>query len=373
MTVSIKATVGLGQVRFSVNILSIVFSVLLLGVVFISCADYSDELEPLNQVDLSDGLIAPRYSFRTVGAELHLLFADQDSLALKLMIIPSTDIENLPQTYFLDRISYTPELGRVFGEHLYAINNDYQHVLYIDQESLDKSILKWINKPLSADTWNIDILPYSNRLIAVLEDSLDVFIERDNGLYLMSLQSGFVPVRILENFSSIGDIGVFPGGFTVYNTQANELILIKREAEAYTSKVLLSSGKVHYSNFSGDSLRILYYDNSDLMLYSESGGDKQLITPCQGTTSVFLFTEGEQQFYLFNETIGTNDQVDLHRISLIYPLHSRKPSKYGRKLLWSDSLPILSFKAIYGEKKLVVALNQGILRLLVFDIQELIN
>ncbi len=321
------------------NQLSTFCFALLLGFGITSCAEHSDELAPLDQVDLSDSLIAPRYSLRKVGPDIHLLFADQDSLALELIIISSIGKGNLQQIQFLDRISYTPELGRVFGEHLYAINNDHQHVLYIDQESPEKSILKWINKPLSAKAWNIDILPYSDRLIAVLEDRLDVFFEQDNCLYLMSVQSGLAPVRVLENFSSIGDIGVLPGAFTVYNTRVNELILIQREEEGYKSRVLLSSGKVHYSSYSGDSLKILYYDaaNSDLILYLDSEGEKQLITPSQGTKSVFFFTEGEQQFYLFNETIRTNDQAELHRISLIYQLHSEKPSEYGRKSLWSGS------------------------------------
>ena len=381
-------------------ILLLVFSILI-----ISCADEVDK-HPIKTkiIDLSNGMTGANFSLQKVGSNLHILYPDLESLSLKMLTF-SGEIEKPfepEETYYLDRIGYSPEVDYTFGEHLYLVEDNRQHIFYFDLEGEEKKVLKWINKTFSEKTWWIDIVPASGKLVAALSvdpDRIDLFLnleealvvepafryspvretEKDADPSVRSVLPAKIP-RTIRPLLPAGDVSIISGnklkGFTVYDTLSHRLYLIKQDAGRYLSEALFDFGEIHYSALtSGENLDILVYDSASselIFLEKELSGEQPRQTPVtlsRGTRSVYFFLLSEQRYFVFDEIALDKNRKKTYRISLLY----MADEGYVKTFLLESSNPIRKFKAVYQKQKLYLVFLQETLKFMVADLGGIIS
>lgn len=364
-----------------------IFSIILSFLLVIACAREQPDNQRIPEIlYLSDGPSGNLFYLQQVEQELHVVYPDFDSLSLKLLIFADFEGDErkksveLLKTFFLDRISYTPEIDSLFGDHLYLIGNNQQHIFYIDWEREEKKILKWISKPFSSDTWWIDIIPYSGKLVTALiteSDRIELFLSYEDALYVKHVGSSVPPECIMASFSQRGDVSNLLNskrkGFTVFDAFSNYLYLIQQHSSGYVSEPIFTSGEIHYSTITDEgNLNILIYDiaSTELTFLERFADYPQLkqspVTLCRGTNSVFFFFLRDNKFFLYNEVTLNQNKERSYQISLIYP----EGDQYKNISLYRSSSPIYKFKALLRDKRLCITFLQDSLKLMVVDLLD---
>ncbi len=333
-------------------------------------------------LDLSEGPAGTHFSLNRNGSELYVLYPDRESLSLKLIgLSVKQHGVALKDTFSLDRISYTPEINSSFGEHIHLILNEQQHIFYYDSEGEGKRVLKWINKSFSEDTWWIDIVPSSGKLVAGLnteQDLIALFLSLEYRLILNFPGSDVHRKIILNNISPRGDVSILSDagtpGFTLFDAISHRLYLIRQQGNSFLADPIFDSGEVHYAEYtSEDDLKVLVYDSTSasLTLLEKSMAQNSLssipVTLCQGTNSVFFFYKGNTIYFLFNEVTIDRKQEKSYRLSLIVP----KDDGFHKTSLFSSPTPIHKFKALFMDETLFIAFIQENLKLISLEISNL--
>ncbi len=333
-------------------------------------------------VTVSNGPVGSSFSLLEQGGEIHVLFAELETLSLKTDILRLGQADRPPEiaeTLFLDRIQHTQEPDAFFGNHFYGLYGREQQVFYLDQQKEDRQILKWIHRERPEGAWIIDALPIQGRIIAGLRDPQGRTV-----LYLQAedaLVAGVSPRfarfdTILHPFLLEGDVSPLDGtseaGFTAYDRGSGRLVLVRQGEAGYTARSLLRIGRVHHAFHTAEGgLGVLVYDfqKAELSVHFERDGTFRPVpvTPCRGTHSVYAFESPAGACYLYNEVLGAEDGRKSHQISLLYPLRSG----YGKVCLYRSREPILKFRALRAGPRLLVAFSQEALRLIVADLERL--
>lgn len=333
-------------------------------------------------IDLSETPVDRQFSLNGSGSELYVLYPDMESLSLKLSILSVEQNGIAPkETFYLDRISYTPEIDFSFGQHLYLILNGQQHIFYYDSEGEGKKVLKWINKDLSEDTWRIDIVSSSGKLIAAINTnhgSIALFSNLGKSLILDFPGSDIHREIILNNVSPRGDVSILPDdrtpGFTLFDATSHRLYLIRWQNKSFIAEPIFNFGEVHYAEYTNEGdLKVLAYDSTSKTLsFLEKNTAQNMLTSIpvtlsQGTNSVFFFYWENNIYFLFNEVIIDRKMEKSYRLSLIFP----EDDGFKKKYIFESSAPINKFKALFFNQTLYIAFIQENLKLMSLDISEL--
>jgi len=333
---------------------------------------------------LAEGPLGADFSLLENDHKLHLLFADYKTLSLKLLILDDRNSRGkleIKENHFLDKVSFSPEIDSLFGNHIYLVKENQQHLFYLDQEGEDRRILKWIRKDLSEEKWNIDAYPFSGKIIsAILNENVDVFFHEHEALYHLPCFPAEQAVKKILSTSSLSteasliQQGSFKG-FTVFDGDTKKLQLITPSVNGYKAEPLIDSGEIHYSTIDNHQrLQILNYsqNSNELTLYRQNAdSDSFEVTPVtlsRGTRSVFLFNINSIDIFLFNESGINQNQEHIYQLVMVFP----QESKYTKTVLLQNTIPISGFKALLSGNKLYIALLQESLAILVVDLKALI-
>lgn len=358
---------------------------LFLSLLIVACtaAPPLDEF-PHYLVTLAEGPLGADFSLVENDHSLHLLFADYKTLSLRLLILdnenPRGKLE-IKEDHFLDKVSFSPEIDSLFGNHIYLVKENQQHLFYLDQEGEDRRILKWIRKALSEEKWKIDAYPFSGRIIsAILNENADVFFHQRGALYHLPCSPAEQAVKNILTTSSLSSEasliqqGSFKG-FTIFDGDTKKLQLITPSVNGYKAEPLIDSGEIHYSTIDNHQhLHILTHtqNSNELTLYRQNpDGDSFELTPVtlsRGTRSVFLFNINGTDIFLFNESGKNQNQEHIYQLVILFP----QESKYTKAVLLQNTIPISGFKALLSGDKLYIALLQESLAILVVDLKALI-
>ena len=335
-------------------------------------------------VTLARGPLGADFSLVENDNKLHLLFADYKTLSLRLLILsdknPRSKLE-IEEDHFLDRVCFSPEIDSPFGNHIYLVKKNQQHLFYLDQEDEERRILKWIRKPISEEKWYIDAYPFSGRIIsAILNENVDLFFYEHGALYYLPCSPAEQPPRTILSTSSLGSEasliqqGSFTG-FTIFDGELKKLQLITPSGNGYKAVPLIDSGEIHYSAIDNHQrLRILTFSkkSNELTLYQQDPDSDSFestpVTLSRGTTSVFFFNINGIDIFLFNESGENRNQKHIYQLVMLFP----QKSKYTKEVLLQSTIPISGFKALLSGDKLYIALLQESLAILVVDLKALI-
>jgi hypothetical protein len=320
-----------------------------------------------------------QFSMRTVEDDIYILLPDRDTLALKLLVLSSENRYRLTDdaVYYLERISYTPEVDACFGEHLYLAGKDKQDIFFYDLQSETEKVLKHISRAPNDPAWWIDIIDVDGRLTAALDRDagMDLFVNAGDALIHLPAAAGTPSTTVMAPFRAGESAHVISGaaeaGFTVYDQISGQLYRIRRQGRIfdkdYSVQALISGGQVHYAALrEGELLDILVFnpDSSELLLYEEDsagGFSETAVTLCRGATSVYFFTVNGERVFVYNEVTLDRKRNTIYRLSLLYPDGIKK---YEKKVLYEDGKPIQRFQAAFLEKCLYVSFVQESLKML---------
>ena len=168
-----------------------------------SCLPGSDEKKiEILEATISDQAVGPNFSLHVQDNQLYMIYPSLDALSLNLSfaeILPESLQPTPEQTKYLDRISYSPDIGETFGKHLFLVSDPYYHILYVDQESQDNSVLKWLSKTDEDESWWIDAFPGLTDPLAAgpePEGNLEVVFSEGRNLSLYRLHATAQPELI---------------------------------------------------------------------------------------------------------------------------------------------------------------------------------
>lgn len=357
---------------------------LLLILLISSCKAASPITEfPHYLVTMADAPLGNNFSLLESHNKLHLLFSDYKTLSLRLFILNDNNPEEtleIEESLFLDRVSFSPEIDSLFGNHVYLIKDNQQHLFYLDQESEDRRILKWITRAIPEKKWYINAYPFSGKIIsAVIDEKIDVFFHEGGVLYHLPCTPAENSVRNILSTASLGSEasliqqGSFKG-FTIFDGDINKLQLITPCGNGYKAEPLIDSGEIHYSTIDNHQrLQILTFsrESDELTLHRQAPDSDSFesipVTLCRGTRSVFLFNINGRDIFLFNESGKNRNQEHFYRLVMLFS----QESKYTKEILLQDTIPISGFKALLIGNKLYIALLHESLDMLVVDLKSL--
>jgi hypothetical protein len=334
-------------------------------------------------VTLAEGPLGADFSLVENDNKLHLLFADYKTLSLRLLILddknPRGKLE-IEEDHFLDRVGFSPVIDPLFGNHIYLVKENQQHLFYLDQEGEDIRILKWIRKALSEEKWYIDAYPFSGKIIsAIINENVDIFFHEHGALYHLPCSSLEQEARNILSTSSLGSEasliqqGSFIG-FTIFDGDTKKLQLITPSGNGYKAEALIDSGEIHYSTIDNHQrLQILIFskESNELTLYRQNPDNDSFelspVTLSRGTRSVFLFNINGMDIFLFSESGKNRNQENIYQLAMLFP----QESKYTKEVILQNTIPISGFKALLHGHKLYIALLQESLAMLVVDLKAL--
>lgn len=324
-----------------------------------SCFSGSEQLElEIQETTISDHPVGLDFSMHLWDPQLYMVYPSLDALSLNLI---SAEVFRRPlhptleDTKYLDRISYSPDIGTDFGRHLFLADDRFFHILYMDREGPENSVLKWLSKTGTEDSWWIDAFPGLTEPLAAVpekEGNLQVVVSGGTSLSLYRLQPEGQPLRLASTAWSSGALQ--PAGkphvvlqgdawaFSVYDVHSQRLYLIHPRQGIFGIEPIYSSGAVHYSTVLDNRLCILLFDPAEstitllerALIWTQEADRRSFevlpVTLCEGTSSVFLTTYEGQQLFLFNEREIDRRGKNNYQLSLLYPEPSGEKYKIGR-------------------------------------------
>ena len=379
--------------------ISILLQVTAVCLLLCSCFSGSEKQElEVQETTISDHPVGQNFSMHRRDARLYMIYPSLDALSLNLIsaqILQDPLPPILEDTKYLDRISYSPDIGSEFGRHLFLADDRFQHILYIDREAQGNSVLKWLSKTVTEDNWWIDAFPGLSEPLAALpeqEGNLQVAVSEGSSISLYRLQPEGQPLQLASTTLSSGALQ--PAGrscvvrqgenwaFTVYDDHAQRLYLIHPRQGALRIEPVYTSGEVHYTTILDDRLRILLFDPAQstitllerALVWHQEADRRSFealpVTLCEGTSSVFLTTHRGQHLFLFNELAADRREKDSYQLSLLYPESSG--ANYSKVTLVEGDENIQGFSALKAADTLyVLYLRADTLKLLSVSLQKL--
>ncbi len=366
------------------------------------CSCFSDpqklklEIEEQTVTDQSVGL---NFSMHLRDGQLNMIYPSLDALSLNLVsgqVLPAPLRPALADTKYLDRISYSPDIGESFGRHLFLADDRFLNVLYVDQEIQENSVLKWLRKTGTEETWWIDAFPGMNEPLAAVpeqEGNLQVVVPEGNSLALYRLRPGGQPLQLASTVLPSGPLQ--PVGRTwvvrqrdawacsVYDNRSKRLYLIHPGADSLGIEAVYAAAEVHYSTILDDRLNVLLFDPAEstiTLLERGSIWDREAdrrafevlpVTLCEGTSSVFLTDYNGQHLFLFNERVIDQRQTNGYQLSMLYP---EPGGEYEKLALVEGDTNIQGFTALADADTLyVLYLRAEKLSLLSVSLRKLVR
>ena len=350
----------------------------------------------IRETPVSDHSVGLNFSMHLQDTQLYMIYPSVDALSLNLIsadIAPDPLRPILEETKYLDRISYSPDIGEDFGRHLFLADDRFHHILYVDREGEDNSVLKWLSKTASDDTWWIDAFPGLTEPLAAIpkqDGSLHIVVSEGTSLSLYRLQPEGQPLKLAAAFAGafhqVGRAHIVRQGdywaFSVYEDRSKRLYLIHPGKDTLTIEAVYTSGEVHYSTIIDDRLYILLFEPAtstiallDRALNPDQTADQRPfevlpVTLCEGTSSLFLTSYYGRHLFLFNERVVDQREKSSYQLSLLYP--EAAGGEYEKLALVKGDTNIQGFTALRaGDTLYVLYLREDTLTLLAVSLERL--
>ena len=313
-----------------------------------SCISGSEGLKlEIQETAISGNAVGRNFSLHLQEPLLYMIYPSLDALSLNLISAECSSTPLRPkvgETKYLDRISYSPDIGGDFGRHLFLLAEPFQHILYIDRESQENAVLKWLSKTGTDESWWIDAFPgFSEPLAAVPEQEggLRVVFSEGDSLSLYRFQPEGQPVRLASEtlpsgaLRQAGRTHLLRQGdewaFSVYDDHSKRLYLVHPGQDKLGIEAAYTSAAVHYSTILDGRLYILVYEPAEstitmlerASIWSQSADQRSFevspVTLCEGTSSVFLTNYHSRHLFVFDERDIDQPDKKGYRLSLLYP------------------------------------------------------
>lgn len=327
---------------------------------------------------LSEDRIAPPLTITLVKDDLHVVFANLDSLTLDIAKVSLRDNSHTLET--IDAVGIYPGDLSFFGMHAYSVHAGQQHLIYVDQQQTDALIPKWIKREQDEDSWWVTTPEFEGTPIALLTDlsgELLLVAETHAGLSFWTLpsvsESGrhqleqmvaqprkIWPLRCLEETSFIA-------------IDANGTLALYRANES--PKTLVSKVGANYAVCYQGTAYVLWHSPSTgevlfaPLLSDDRIGSTTAVTLARGTSSVYLLPNGKYFSFVLDELIPDDNSTslyDLRRIILIHPEQEHEKINGYNKSILSENVTMPAFTAAHLDDLLIIVEHQDGLRAKIF-------
>lgn len=378
---------------------SLLLPVIALSLLLCSCFPGSGnhKLE-VQETPISDHSVGLNISMHLRDTRLYMIYPSVDALSLNLIsaeVFPDPLFPALEDTKYLDRISYSPDIDESFGRHLFLADERFHHILYIDREGQENSVLKWLSKAGTDEPWWIDAFPGLTEPLAAIPEqdgALQVVVSEGISLSLYRLQPEGQPVQLASTALSSGPLQqtgrtyvVRQGDYwacSVYDDHSKRLYLIHPRQDTLRIEPVYTSAEVHYSTILGDRLNIVLFEPAEstimllerTLIWDQAAEQRSFevlpVTLCEGTSSVFLTTYNGRHLFLFNERVVDKREQNSYQLSLLYP--ESTGTKYEKLALLEGDANIQGFAALKDADTLyVLYLREERLTLLSVSLEKL--
>ena len=320
------------------------------------------------------------FSLHVQDTQLYMIYPSLDALSLNLIsaeISPESLQPTVKETKYLDRISYSPDIGKDFGKHLFLVADPFYHILYVDRESQDNSVLKWLSKTGEDESWWIDAFPGLTEPLAAVpeqEGNLQVVFSEGRTLSLYRLHATAQPAPLATTSLSSG--ALVPAGetcvvrqgdewaFSVYDDRSQRLYLVHPRQDSLRIEPVYASGEVHYTTMLDNRLYILVFDPAEstitmlerASIWQQAADQRSFevvpVTLSEGTTAVFMTNFNGEHLFLFTERIIEPQEETGYQLSLLYPRSA--DGTYEKAVLVEAEARIEGFRAIKAADTLYV-------------------
>ncbi len=329
---------------------------------------------------LSEDRIAPPLTLTVVNDDLHVVFANLDSLTLDIAKVSLRDNSHTLET--IDAVGIYPGDLSLFGMHAYSAHAGQQHVIYVDQQQTDALIPKWIKREQDEDSWWVTTPEFEGTPIALLTDSSGeplLVAETHAGLSFSTLSSVSESGRHQLEQMVAQPRKIWPlscsGDTTFIAVDAKGAMTLYRANES--SKTLVSKVGANYAVCYQGTAYVLWHTPSTgevlfaPLLSDDRIGPTTAVTLARGTSSVYLLPNGKDFSFVLDELIPDDNSTnlyDLRRIMLIHPEQAHEKTDGYNKSILSKNVTIPSFTAAHLDELLIIVEHQDGLRAKIFPL-----
>ena len=297
---------------------------------------------------LSEDQVAAPMTVAAVEGELHVLFANLDTLTLQLARLDPGGGRRTVET--VDAVGIYPVDLTAFGVHAYAVRDGRQHVVYLDQQRPDALIPKWIRRDAGDRVWSV--------VTPVFDGTPRALLPQESGdLLLVTATPDGASVVEIDDFSGSGrhrteGMGESPravwplpcAGPASFVARAAGGALTRYGGDG-TAQPLLDGAGAHYAACAGGTPHLLWHvpATSEVLFAPLAGGGlgpTTAVTLAVGTTSVYFLPHRDGFSFVIDEHAAAGGGTGRHRIALIHPAGGRgEPDGYRKSVLIDPSDP----------------------------------
>ncbi len=323
-------------------------------------------LPPRHIAVLSEDQVAAPMTVAAVDGELHVLFANLDTLTLQLARLdPHRNRHTLEN---VDAVGIYPADLAAFGVHAYAVHDGRQHVIYLDQQQADVLIPKWIYRDAGDRDWWVVTPVFDGTPRALLPQ------ESGDPLLVTATPAGASVIEIAA-VSGLGrhrpeGMGDHPrvvwplacaGRASFVALSAGDTLAWHGDAGA--AQPLLHGAGAHYAACAGGTPHVLWHvpSTSEVLfapLTDDGLGPTTAVTLAIGTTSVYFLPHRDGFSFVIDEHVGADagagGGAGRHRIALIHPDDQRSQPGGYRKSVLIDAADPHGFAAAHLDGLLVI-------------------
>ena len=321
-------------------------------------------LPPRHVAVLSEDQVAAPMTLAPVDDELHVLFANLDTLTLQLARLDPRRNRYTLET--VDAVGIYPVDITAFGVHAYAVHDGRQHVVYLDQQQADALIPKWIYRDASDGEWWV--------VTPVFEGTPRALLPQESGdpLLVTATPDGAAVAEIAavsgsgrHRLAGMGDHPrvVWPlacaGPASFVALSADDTLV--RYGDDGAAQPLLHGVGAHYAACAGGTPHVLWHvpSTSEVLfapLTDEGPGPTTAVTLAVGTTSVYFLPHRDGFSFVIDEHVAASAEggAGRHRIALIHPDDRRSQPGGYRKSVLIDAAGPHGFSAAHLDELLVI-------------------
>ena len=319
-------------------------------------------LPPRHVAVLSQDQVAAPLTVTAVEGELHVLFANLDTLTLQLALLDPHGNRHTVET--VDAVGIYPADLTAFGVHAYAVRGGRQHLIYLDQQQPDVLIPKWIYRDAGDREWWVVTPVFDGTPRALLPQ------ESGDPLLVTATPAGASVVEIDRASGSgrhrpegMGDHprAVWPlacAGRASFVALSAGGALIRHGGDGAAQPLLHGAG-AHYAACAGGTPYVLWHvpSTSEVLfapLTDDGLGPTTAVTLAVGTTSVFFLPHRDGFGFVIDEQAADGDRAERQRIALIHPAGGQsEPDGYRKSVLIDPSDP-RGFAAAHLDRLLII-------------------
>ncbi len=343
---------------------------------------------------------SPYFSINlTADRNVSVVYAEYNTSSLYEITL--TNELSIKKRTFIDTIDRVPPVNPLFGLNTSLITPKIQFILYLDQQTEENRILKFLYKREKTPKWYTDVLNPTGVPIAILhtEGTIIPVWEQGTNLYYVVNKKEKIPTllfakpaKVNRNFNLINIIydsqpkgGM---GFFAFDRLTKAIYRFDwSKARLIWEKLQNTDYPIYYAKkASGGKYSVLFYNKRTNEIdyipagYPE-GKTLQRVTLSRETTTLFFINYNGRNFFFFNELDANENEKPFFAVSVIYPKNSdmdtdiqAKGISYQKCILVASSEPIRPIRWVFDGKKIyIVYLRSDGLYISYIDLAELIK